>query len=552
MKFFNKLLSTLLVVLLLPNISQAMEQESEEFTEGGNQEVSLLKELATSAVIANLANNHAWLEEVEQRVPAELLEFIKSKIAVYYFPLLVQILSSKRKTLIGHETPVTAVRLNETLNCALTGSEDGDVRLWDLSEGKCITVFQGHASKITALAFDEEGKYIASGSEDGNVRVWDIEKGTCVHDITQHMKKGPPALHRFYTIVTIKFIEGQCLEFGNVMHSVLWHLPTDKRIFMERNITLDSNSANYSIFIPEGGYFGIGDINIIKRKNFSLEEALKIPKNKDEVICTLRQPNRITCGKISPNDQLVMIGSGGSATLWDIKTGECIETFQEEQLESCIWVVDFSEDCKKVFIVASNNSDTLHIKVWDIEKREQVRKNSFYLDSMANTVPIKIIAYDENDFNIIFADKTQMEIWSEENYKTISCRKSCSFQNLINDTYNFNVATYEEGGAAIYCRPIFYAELDMDKDISQSFDLGFYNNTLTALFGIGNNCQLWTLLNDLSLKQLIFIVALFKQRRTNQEMIYDQELLKSFDLEQQLSLMKYFDKKSDLDCEKID
>ena len=61
-----------------------------------------------------------------------------------------------------------------------TGSADGNVRLWDLSNAQLPpVVLRGHTDAITSVAFDPASGKLASSSNDSTIRIWDVawEKG---------------------------------------------------------------------------------------------------------------------------------------------------------------------------------------------------------------------------------------------------------------------------------------------------------------------------------------------------------------------------------------
>src|SRR5262249_52513114 len=65
-----------------------------------------------------------------------------------------------------------------------TGSFEGLVRLWDLSNNKELAVL-AHSSKpqFSCLAFSPDGKWLAAGGTH-DMRLWDVERRKQVHDFT--------------------------------------------------------------------------------------------------------------------------------------------------------------------------------------------------------------------------------------------------------------------------------------------------------------------------------------------------------------------------------
>eukprot|EP00746_Dinoflagellata_sp_MGD_P151148 gnl/MRDRNA2_/MRDRNA2_82818_c0_seq1.p1 gnl/MRDRNA2_/MRDRNA2_82818_c0~~gnl/MRDRNA2_/MRDRNA2_82818_c0_seq1.p1 ORF type:complete len:530 (-),score=94.10 gnl/MRDRNA2_/MRDRNA2_82818_c0_seq1:49-1638(-) len=101
--------------------------------------------------------------------------------------------------LIGHTDTVWAVaacfdgaHANPSLAvpCALSGSAAGDLRLWDLN--KVCLVWDarpkdvGEVGGILSVAADWQGSRALTGCEDGSIRLWLLESGCCVGKFTGH------------------------------------------------------------------------------------------------------------------------------------------------------------------------------------------------------------------------------------------------------------------------------------------------------------------------------------------------------------------------------
>ncbi|BGP46258.1 SCF ubiquitin ligase complex subunit cdc4 [Rhodotorula kratochvilovae] len=79
--------------------------------------------------------------------------------------------------LTGHSQAVRA--LSAKGDTLVSGSYDMEVRVWDISTGRCRHVLRGHSQKVYSVVYDHLRKQCASGSMDGTVRLWSTEAGEC-------------------------------------------------------------------------------------------------------------------------------------------------------------------------------------------------------------------------------------------------------------------------------------------------------------------------------------------------------------------------------------
>jgi WD40 repeat protein len=101
---------------------------------------------------------------------------------------------------IVHEdnAPVTCVRFSPNGKYILAWTLDSCIRLWNYIEGKgkCVKTYQGHTNKKYSLsgAFGTYGSqkaehrfaFIASGSEEGNVLLWDVSSKNLLQKLEGH------------------------------------------------------------------------------------------------------------------------------------------------------------------------------------------------------------------------------------------------------------------------------------------------------------------------------------------------------------------------------
>ncbi len=58
-----------------------------------------------------------------------------------------------------------------------SGTEDGRVWLWRVSDGSLVRILGGHLCDVRSIAFSPGGKILTSGSRGGTVKLWDVATG---------------------------------------------------------------------------------------------------------------------------------------------------------------------------------------------------------------------------------------------------------------------------------------------------------------------------------------------------------------------------------------
>ncbi|MEO1433547.1 MAG: NACHT domain-containing protein [Cyanobacteria bacterium J06633_8] len=68
----------------------------------------------------------------------------------------------------------------------VTGGADGEIRLWQVVDGKQILSFRGHNDWVSSVTFSPDGKIIASCSHSSAVKLWDSKTGECLRILRGH------------------------------------------------------------------------------------------------------------------------------------------------------------------------------------------------------------------------------------------------------------------------------------------------------------------------------------------------------------------------------
>lgn len=80
------------------------------------------------------------------------------------------------RTLVGHTAPVNGLALDPRGAYAVSGSQDGTVRLWDARTGQLLYTFDDHGDTVWAVSLSADGCLALSGSGDGCVTLWDTRE----------------------------------------------------------------------------------------------------------------------------------------------------------------------------------------------------------------------------------------------------------------------------------------------------------------------------------------------------------------------------------------
>ncbi|XP_026444139.1 guanine nucleotide-binding protein subunit beta-like protein [Papaver somniferum] len=87
-----------------------------------------------------------------------------------------------KRRLTGYNHFVQDVALSSDTQFALSGSWDGELRLWDLNTGVTTRRFVGHTKDVLSVAFSTDNNQIVSTSRDRSIKMWN-SLGECTYTI---------------------------------------------------------------------------------------------------------------------------------------------------------------------------------------------------------------------------------------------------------------------------------------------------------------------------------------------------------------------------------
>lgn len=207
-----------------------------------------------------------------------------------------------------HGGKVWAVAFSPDRHLLASGSADGVVRLWRVSDGKLMQTLKGHDDDVISLAFSPDGRMLISGGADGLVVVWHAEDGTIFKRLTGHSR----------TVWGVAFsLDGRMLASGSGEIN-LWDA---EDYTLLRTMNVQSGSALSVTFSPDGQVLASGDgANFIKLWRTHDGKLLQTIRDQKHYLS-------IHCVAFSPDGQVLASAAGsGTIKLWNSATGEQLET----------------------------------------------------------------------------------------------------------------------------------------------------------------------------------------------------------------------------------
>ncbi|KAL7794228.1 hypothetical protein V8C37DRAFT_72631 [Trichoderma ceciliae] len=279
-------------------------------------------------------------------------------------------------TLQGHKDRVSAVAFSHDSKLMVSGSHDGDIKLWDAVTGQCQRTIQGHGSKISSMVVSNDSKVIVSGFDDGFIKLWDSATGACQQSIN--------GLNKYFNPVAISHDSKLLLSGSSDYMIKLWDSTTGQclQAFQGHKSSIISVAFSHdSTLVIAGCYDGS-----IKLWNIVTGQFQQTLQGHGKCV------NSVT---FSHNSKLVVSGSDDkTAKIWDCTTGQCRQTLQNPHYS--INSVAFSHDSK---LIVSGSSDYF-IKLWDSATGQCLQtlndhKGAIY--SVAFSYDSKLVVSGSND-----------------------------------------------------------------------------------------------------------------------------------------------------------
>lgn len=250
---------------------------------------------------------------------------------------------SRELLTVGTDAPATFSAYSTDGTRLATGTEEGEVAVWDAATGEREAVLRGHTDRISGGGFSPDGALLVTSGEDQTARVWDVASGSELLVITEHTD----------TVWSSTFSpDGTMLATGGLDGLVaLWSMPDGRQM-----ARIDATPAAFSVaFNRDGSLLGVAGVGL---------QVWDVATN-TRLVDTEGHPGVILAVEFSPDGESMATAAGdGSAKLWDIseiRSGNVRELASLRGHSGAVLEVAFSPDGSQIATAALDST----VRIWD-------------------------------------------------------------------------------------------------------------------------------------------------------------------------------------------
>ncbi|RUS23215.1 LOW QUALITY PROTEIN: WD40-repeat-containing domain protein [Endogone sp. FLAS-F59071] len=131
--------------------------------------------------LAAAGNHHVRLYDINSTNPNPVLDrilYIHSMLKFFWFSSILEFIIT---SFGDHTGNVTAVGFHAEGRWMVTGSEDGQLKIWD-TRGPAISRNFDHGAPINDVAIHPNQGELISCDQNGSIKVWDLSANECTHE----------------------------------------------------------------------------------------------------------------------------------------------------------------------------------------------------------------------------------------------------------------------------------------------------------------------------------------------------------------------------------
>jgi len=413
--------------------------------ERGNssQAIKLLKE---ASHMAGSSDREADKKEIEKTLN-KALEQVNQEDSVKIFK--------------GHTGWVNSVSISSDEKTGISGSQDGTIKLWNLSDGTYIKTLKGHTNFITSVSMSSDGTKGLSGSRDKTIRLWNLKSGECIRTFQGH--KGP------VNSVNISS-DGTLAISGADKIIYIWDVKSGLLI---KELEGHSDSVE-SVCISPDRTCAISGSKDKTVRLWDLKSGTCIKTMEGHM-------NRVNSVSISSDGNFAISGSGSeigtkdnTIRLWDLRNGQSVNMFRGHSN----FISSLSFSCDGRFILSGSEDRT--IRIWNRETGQCIRTfdSSTGISSVCMSQSGRFALFGSRKFSSMSSEDIPLHLWNLEhgNQGAFMVVKPQSSVKAIEDAVKFD--NFLKEGEELFKKGAYSEVL---KIIDKARNLPGYEQSKTAL-----------------------------------------------------------------------
>ncbi|RAM49875.1 MAG: hypothetical protein C6Y22_20120 [Hapalosiphonaceae cyanobacterium JJU2] len=258
----------------------------------------------------------------------------------------------------GHTGWVWSLAFSRDSHLLASSSTDYAVKVWDVVTGQCFQTLHGHNNEVASVAFSPDSDMLASASNDHMIKLWSISTGECFKTFRGHTN----------WVLSVAFSsDGRTLASGSDDETIrLWDISTGqcKRILQGHRDGIRSITIN-----PDGQILlSSSDDQTVKLWSLSTGECIKTLEGHGAAVWSVA---------ISPQGNLIASGSlDQTVRLWSVSTGKCIRILQGHS--GWIFGITFSPEGD----LLASGSDDQTVKLWNVTTGKCIKSLSGHISQI--------------------------------------------------------------------------------------------------------------------------------------------------------------------------
>lgn len=284
----------------------------------------------------------------------------------------------------GHTSSVSCVAFSPNGVYVASGSKYHDVLVWQLSTGDCVRVLRGHAARpVVSMVFLADEQHILSCTSEGDMELWDLSDGHCIFTLKPIENVGQWLLGISP--------DGGVIACGNDSSLILHDRAS------ATNVALDfPEQVEEATFSPDGRYVAARSSHIIRVWRFADKSLVRTIDVLDDRLtgrlAFSRDGARVGCGALHgpfyPWQGVVYLWHIASETPPRILRGH----------GAAVWDLSWSPNGLEVVSVSQDGS----VRVWDITQPSTDAEDVASQYRLTATEPVRFVfAPDGRRFTLL-------------------------------------------------------------------------------------------------------------------------------------------------------